>query len=75
MTNKFITKKSITENSKGQIDKTFLLAVILLALYGTLMVFSAGGPYAAARRNVLSICPLLFSVIDFFVINLFVITD
>ena len=34
---------------KHSIDKLFLLSVILLAFYGTLMVFSAGGPYAEAR--------------------------
>lgn len=41
--------------SKRQSDKTggydgiFLLFVILVSAYGTLMVFSAGGPYAEAR--------------------------
>lgn len=33
----------------GRVDAVFLLAVILLALYGTLMIFSAGEPYAYAR--------------------------
>ncbi len=36
-------------NASGKVDKTFILAVLLLTLYGTLMVFSAGGPYAEAR--------------------------
>ena len=35
----------------GKVDKTFILAVALLTLYGTLMVFSAGAPYAEARYN------------------------
>jgi len=30
-------------------DRVFLLAVILITVYGTVMVFSAGGPYAYAR--------------------------
>lgn len=38
-------------NKDKQIDSIFLLAVILITLYGTLMVFSAGGPYAEARYN------------------------
>ncbi len=33
----------------GKFDKVFLLLVILLSVYGTLMVFSAGGPYAEFR--------------------------
>ncbi len=33
----------------GRFDKVFLLLVILLSVYGTLMVFSAGGPYAEFR--------------------------
>lgn len=35
--------------AKGRIDPLFLLSVCLITLYGTLMVFSAGGPYAEAR--------------------------
>lgn len=35
--------------SGGRIDAAFLLAVILVAAYGTLMVFSAGTAYAEAR--------------------------
>lgn len=45
-------KLNMVFNSKvstRNIDKTFILAVILLTVYGTLMVFSAGGPYAEAR--------------------------
>lgn len=34
---------------KGRIDSLFLLAVILVTLFGTLMVFSAGTAYAEAR--------------------------
>lgn len=34
---------------RGGCDKLFLLAVILLAAYGTMTVFSAGGAYAAFR--------------------------
>ena len=33
------------------VDLLFLLFVILVSAYGTLMVFSAGGPYAEARYN------------------------
>ncbi len=33
----------------GRIDGLFLLAVLLITAYGTLMVFSAGGAYAEAR--------------------------
>ena len=36
---------------KGRIDTIFLLAVLLVTAYGTLMVFSAGGAYAEARYN------------------------
>ena len=36
---------------KGRIDAIFLLAVLLVTAYGTLMVFSAGGAYAEARYN------------------------
>ena len=37
--------------SNGRIDTLFLLSVILITLYGTLMVFSAGTAYAEARYN------------------------
>ena len=38
--------------SKSQtVDKFFLLSMLLLTAFGTLMVFSAGGPYAEARYN------------------------
>lgn len=43
--------KKISASSNGKTDKIFLLAVLLLTIYGTLMVFSAGGPYAEARYN------------------------
>ena len=36
---------------EGRIDAVFALAVILVTLYGTLMVFSAGTAYAEARYN------------------------
>ncbi len=39
----------ISEVKSGQCDKIFLLLVILLSAYGTLLVFSAGGPYAEFR--------------------------
>ena len=39
-------KKRVHE---GSIDIFYLLLVIILAIYGTLMVFSAGKPYAYAR--------------------------
>ena len=34
---------------KNRFDSLFLLYVILIVSYGTLMVFSAGGAYAEAR--------------------------
>ena len=37
------------KRNTGKLDKTFILAVVLITIYGTLMVFSAGGPYAEAR--------------------------
>lgn len=37
--------------SKKRIDALFLLAVVLITLYGTLIVFSAGTAYAEARYN------------------------
>ena len=42
-------KKAIFENRNGLPDLTLLISVILLSVYGTVMVFSAGGPYAEAR--------------------------
>lgn len=42
-------KSKFKLNRTGRIDKVFLLAVILITVYGTLMVFSAGTPYAEAR--------------------------
>ncbi len=44
----FKNEKSKSRDTFG-CDKIFLLAVILVAVYGTLMVFSAGGPYAEFR--------------------------
>lgn len=42
-------KSKFKINRSGRFDKVFLLAVLLVTVYGTLMVFSAGGPYAEAR--------------------------
>ena len=42
-------KKAIFKNRNGLPDLTLLITVILLSVYGTVMVFSAGGPYAEAR--------------------------
>lgn len=39
------------KNSLHRFDTIFALAVILITLYGTLMVFSAGTAYAEARYN------------------------
>ncbi len=36
-------------SSEGKIDKIFLILSLLLATYGTIMVFSAGHAYAAAK--------------------------
>ena len=38
-------------HEKNRFDGLFFLAVVLVSAYGTLMVFSAGGPYAEARYN------------------------
>lgn len=40
---------SLLGAKQGRVDGVFLLALILVAAYGTIMVFSAGGPYAQAR--------------------------
>ncbi len=45
----FFKTKNTKDKRHGQCDKIFLLAVILLSVYGTLMVFSAGGAYAEFR--------------------------
>ena len=45
----YFLKSKFKINRSGRFDKVFLLAVLLVTLYGTLMVFSAGGPYAEAR--------------------------
>ena len=42
-------KKKITNNTTGRIDIALLISVLLLAAFGTVMVFSAGGAYAYAR--------------------------
>ena len=42
-------KKKITNNTAGRIDIALLISVLLLAAFGTVMVFSAGGAYAYAR--------------------------
>ena len=39
----------ITKDSRGKCDRLFLLTVFLLALFGSVMVFSAGYAYAAFR--------------------------
>ena len=39
----------ITKDSRGKSDRLFLLTVFLLALFGSVMVFSAGYAYAAFR--------------------------
>ena len=40
-----------TKKSGGRFDLTFLLAVILITLYGTITVFSAGTAYAETRYS------------------------
>ena len=47
----FLPKKSSSKINPQRIDTTFLLAVILITVYGTLMVFSAGTAYAEARYD------------------------
>lgn len=39
------------DNKRARIDGIFLLAVLLVTAYGTMMVFSAGTAYAEARYN------------------------
>lgn len=46
-----ISKPKGLFSQKDRIDVIFLLAVLLITTYGTLMVFSAGGAYAEARYN------------------------
>lgn len=46
-----ISKPKWLFSQKDRIDVIFLLAVLLITTYGTLMVFSAGGAYAEARYN------------------------
>ena len=43
------TKFKSRLNKQGRIDGIFLVAVLLVTLYGTLMVFSAGVAYAETR--------------------------
>ena len=51
-TQKTQSLKSIFEsNGKHRFDMIFALSVVLVTLYGTLMVFSAGTAYAEARYN------------------------
>ena len=45
----FSLKPPLVKAKAGRIDLLFLLLVILITLYGTLMVFSAGTAYAEAR--------------------------
>ncbi|MBQ8321048.1 MAG: FtsW/RodA/SpoVE family cell cycle protein [Clostridia bacterium] len=45
-----IKKWKISVNNTG-LDLVFLISVILIAAYGTVMVFSAGAPYATARYH------------------------
>lgn len=51
----FIKKTKLANHraqiKKNRFDVTFILAVILVTLYGTLMVFSAGTAYAEVRYN------------------------
>lgn len=42
-------KKPFYNNNPHKVDLAYLSLVILLSIFGTLMVFSAGGPYAYAR--------------------------
>ena len=44
-------KDIIKKNEKNRFDMIFVVSVILVTLYGTLMVFSAGTAYAEARYN------------------------
>lgn len=44
-------KKIFKNEMSGRIDRLFLLAVCLITAYGTIMVFSAGTAYAAARYS------------------------
>ena len=43
--------KSQKIRTVGGFDKTFLLTVIILLAFGTIMIFSASYAYAAANRN------------------------
>ena len=43
--------KAFVNKSKNRFDMIFALSVVLVTLYGTLMVFSAGTAYAEARYN------------------------
>ena len=47
----FQIKNIFKTDKKQRTDSLFLLSVILVTLYGTLMVFSAGTAYAQARYN------------------------
>ncbi len=45
------TNEKFTADKKRHFDFLFLLAVMLVTAFGTVMVFSAGSAYAAARYN------------------------
>lgn len=47
----FQIKNIFKTDKRARTDSLFLLSVILVTLYGTLMVFSAGTAYAQARYN------------------------
>ncbi len=49
--NKEDLKKPFSLQQGGKIDIIYLMLVLLLAIFGTFMVFSAGGPYAEARYD------------------------
>lgn len=44
-------KKHTLSSSEGRIDRIFLLLVLLVAAYGTLMVFTSGYAYATVRYS------------------------
>ncbi len=47
----FFSMLFVSDKKTGRVDLTFLLMVVLITAYGTLMVFSAGTAYAEARYN------------------------
>lgn len=44
-------RRILTTSSDGRLDRVFLLLVLLVAAYGTIMVFSSGRAYAKARYS------------------------